>query len=174
MKYPIGFMFTFLLLIGCGGYSTHFVVYRHVPENPSFVVIPANDSMQEIAFANNIEHILIGCHVSVLQSPAIKAVEKERAARETENEAGNQSKHKAAVTEWFFEFEEINADYIVQAYEMSYMVKISKRETREIVAVLKIPNLQYEAVLSAAPPSPQEFIFEALVNLEIVPPPKKE
>ena len=161
MKYLIGIVFTILILIGCGSYSTHFVVYRHVPENPSFVVIPANDSMQEIAFGNNIEHILISCYVSVLRRPAIKAVEKVQAARETENEAGNQSIQKASVTEWFYEFEEFNADYIVQTYEMSYEVKISKRETKEIVAVLRIPKPQFDRVsVLSQPPTPRELIFK--------------
>ena len=164
-------LFTFLTLIGCGSHTTNFVVYRHVPENPSFVVIPSNNGMCEVTFANEIESALISCHVSVLLRPTTKAVEKEQAAGETKSESSNKSIEKTSITEWYFEFEEITADYIIQTYDSSYHVKISKRDTREIIAVLKIPK--YEVIESGTLPTPREIVYGALVNLEIIPPTKQ-
>ena len=42
------------------------------------------------------------------------------------------------LTERYFEFEKINADYIVQTYTTSQQVKITKRETQEVLAVLTL------------------------------------
>ncbi|RKU20254.1 hypothetical protein C6501_00365 [Candidatus Poribacteria bacterium] len=163
MKYSLPTLFICLILTGCGSHTTNFVVYRNVPENPSFIVLPSYNTEREIAFANQIEHMLISCHVSVHLRPRTKYIENERGARDTQKEIGEKSTEKSSVTEWYFALEDFTADYIVQTYERTYVVKISKRETNEILAVLQLPVAQDQFTFLKQ--TPRVVIFEALVNL---------
>lgn len=152
-------------LVGCGSHTTNFVVYRNVPKNPSFIVLPLDYTEREIAFSNKIEHILISCHVSVHLRPAIKYVEQEQAAHEKEKYKEERSTQKASKTEWYFELSDFSADYIVQSYETMQQVKISKRETQEILAVIQLP-IHYEQYRPQQ--TPRQVFAEALDNLGII------
>lgn len=125
-------VFFVLTTIGCG--RTHFVVLRGVPQSPSFVVIPANSYLHEVEFANKIELAIISSGVKVVMRPSTKEVTTEQ----TIEEAKNSRASGVRLTERYFEFEEINADYIVQTYAASQQVKITKRETQEVLTVLVI------------------------------------
>lgn len=159
-----------LTLIGCGFHTTNFVVYRDVPKNPSFVVIPLNYTEREIAFANQIEHILISCHASVHLRPAIKYVEDQQANREKEEEKGGSSTEsstgKASKTEWYYELDDFTATYTAQSYQRTQQVKISKRETQEILAVIQLPF--YDDQFRIPKQTPRMVIAEALDNLGII------
>ena len=61
-----------IAMIGCTKYE--YIVLRGVPESPSIVVIPANDYLHEIAFANATERAIIRAGVSVVARPASKEV----------------------------------------------------------------------------------------------------
>lgn len=50
---------------------------RNVPESPSFVVIPANNYLYQVMFANEIEKAIISVGVKVVMPPATKDVTKE-------------------------------------------------------------------------------------------------
>ena len=69
----------FSVIIGCST-KTQFVVLRAVPESPSFVVIPANNYLNQVAFANEVEAAIIGAGVKVVSRPATKEITKEVAA----------------------------------------------------------------------------------------------
>ena len=47
----------------------------------------------------------------------------------------------AKLIERYFAFEDIDADYIVRTYVTPRQVRIAKRETREILAVLEAPSV---------------------------------
>ena len=164
MKYLL-LILSVLILIGCG-HTTNFVMYRNVPENPSFVVLPVYNTEREIAFANRIEHILISCQVSVHVRPRTKYVESERGNLEIETNTDNKSTDKTSVTEWYFELDDITADYIVQTYKSQGIAKISKLETGEILAVLQLPVIQDQFTFPKQ--TPREVIFKALINLGII------
>ena len=135
-------MVLLLFLAGCG--RTRYIVLREVPQSPSFVVIPANDYLHEVAFANHIENTIISTGIKVVVRPATKEVLTEQAvggsgSRRAEGHQSNLGMG-AKLTERYFEYESVDADYIVQTYRNSLQVKISKRETREILAVLTHEN----------------------------------
>ena len=121
-----------LIMAGCA--RTKFVVLRDVPQSPSFVVIPANTYLLEVEFGNKIEQAIISSGVKVVMHPSTREVTTEKVLEKAE---GNQAAGMK-LTERYFEFEKINADYIVQTYATSQQVKITKRETQEVLAVLTL------------------------------------
>lgn len=133
-----------LSLTGCA--QTRFVVLRDVPPSPSFVVIPANDYLSEVTFANEIERAILGAGVKVVMRPSTKEVTTEKVTEETE---GNQASGMK-LTERYFAFDEIDADYIVQTYATSNPVKITKRETQEVLTVLTVQTALHD-------PAPAEW-----------------
>ena len=144
-------------MVGCA--QTKFVVLRDVPQSPSFVVIPANTYLSEVKFGNKIEQAIISSGVKVVMRPSTKEVTTEEVLEMAE---GNQAAGMK-LTERYFEFEKINADYIVQTYATSQQVKITKRETQEVLVVL---------VLTIPPNSPaaewrRRFFTRALAKMGI-------
>ena len=136
----IALLFLVVILAGCAPQTPQFVVLRDVPESPSFVVIPANDYLHEVVFANKVENAIISAGIKVVMRPATKDVTMEKTvqgakASKTDDRALIQSAD-AKLIERYSAFEDIDADYIVQTYVTSRQVKISKRETEEILAVL--------------------------------------
>ena len=58
----------FPVIIGCSTQTQiQFVVLRKVPEFPSFVVIPANNYLNQVAFANAVEAALRSLAVQQLR-----------------------------------------------------------------------------------------------------------
>ena len=130
-------------ITGCVPPVHQFVVYRDVPDSPSFVVIPANDYMHEVLFANEIEEAIIACGVKVVQRPGAKRIRTEKSIGGLE---GNQMRDPdASVTsvreadakrvESYWEYESIDADYLVETYVNNRNVKILKKDTREVLTV---------------------------------------
>lgn len=138
----IGPTILLLFFAGCG--RTQYIVLRDVPPSPSFVVIPANDYLYEVEFANHIENALISAGAKVVIRPATKEVMTEQTVRglERRQTEGQQSNLGAGakLTEKYVEYEDIDAGYIVRTYKTSRQVKISKKETREILAILVAPT----------------------------------
>ena len=126
-------------LAGCA--QTQFVVLRDVPKSPSFVVIPANNYLHEVEFALLIEDAIISAGVKVVMRPATKKVTTEKTIQGAEAKQGTSEKlilaADAKLIERYSAYADFDADYIVHTYVTSQQVKIAKRETREILAVLK-------------------------------------
>ena len=136
----IALLFWVVVLAGCAPQTPQFVVLRDVPESPSFVVIPANDYLHEVVFANEVENAIISAGIKVVMRPATKDVTMEKTVqgaegKRTDDRALIQSAD-AKLIERYSAFDDIDADYIVRTYVTSKQVKISKRETEEILAVL--------------------------------------
>ena len=126
-------------LSSCG--KTQYVVLRNVPKYPSFVVIPANNYSHEVWFANEIENAIISAGVKVVARPVTKEVmtEKEVHGAEGIRESGAQAIRSAdaKITERYFAFDEITADYIVQTFTTpEQQVKFTRKESMEILAVV--------------------------------------
>ena len=130
-------------LTGCAQKVPQFIVYRDVPESPSFVVVPANNRMYEVYFANEIEEAIISCGVKVVKRPSTKRIRTEKSFGGLD---GNQTRDPdASVTtvreadakrvESYWEYESIEADYLVETYVGKRNVKILKADTREVLAV---------------------------------------
>lgn len=139
----IALMFWGVILAGCVPQTPQFVVLRDVPESPSFVVIPANNYLNEVEFANKVENAIISAGVKVVMRPATKDVTMEKTVQGAEGKRADDSalikSADAKLIERYFDissFNDIDADYIVLTYVTSKQVKISKRETKEILAVL--------------------------------------
>ena len=136
----IALLFWVVVLAGCAPQTPQFVVLRDVPESPSFVVIPANDYLHEVVFANKVENAIISAGIKVVMRPATKDVTMEKTVqgaegKRTDDRALIQSAD-AKLIERYSAFDDIDADYIVRTYVTSKQVKISKRETEEILAVV--------------------------------------
>ena len=136
-------VFLTVSLAGCA--TTQYVVLRNVPKSPSFVVIPANNYLNQVRYANEIERALISAGVKVVAPPATREVmtEKEVHGAEGIQESGAQAIRAAdaKVTERYFAFDAITADYIVETFAIpKQQVKFTKTESNEILAVIS-PNL---------------------------------
>ena len=158
------FMFS-SVFIGCS--KTQFVVLRDVPEAPSFVVIPANNYLSQVKFANEIEAAIISVGVKVVMRPATRDVTKEIAVGAgIQAIEGNQAAQKAGagkLTERYVAFEAIDADYIVRTYVGSGQIRIMKNHTREILAVLTVPT----DPVTDTPLVEHKFIADALAKMGI-------
>ena len=121
-------------LSGCG--KTNYIVLRDVPVSPSFVVIPVNNTMQEISYANLIERAILSSGFRVELRPASKEVEK------TVTEPTDKNDKIQTLTERYFELETLTADYLVQTYAVLADVKISKlSKISEVLAIVKVPRI---------------------------------
>ena len=157
----------FSVIVGCS--KTQFVVLRDVPESPSFVVIPANNYLNQVAFANEVEAAIISAGIKVVMfSQATKEVTKEVAVggkiAVVEGSQAAQKSGEGKLTERYVEFfEEIKADYIVQTYAGSKQIRIIKRQTREILAVLTVPTdpRTHQSL------DHHDFIADALTNMGV-------
>ena len=124
-----------LFFIGCG--STSFVVLRNVPLSPSMVIVPVNPLAYQVEFANDIEEIIIGSGVRVLQRPSTKEVIITKEAEKVEIQMLKGGKVEMSMVERFYAFEDITADYIVITNAYSNQVRIIKNDTQEVLASFK-------------------------------------
>ena len=127
-----------LNLAGCGK-TVYYIVLRDVPDTPSFVVIPANNTMAEVSYANVIERAILSAGVKVELRPASKEVEK------TTVDASNKRNTTLSRTERYFALDELTADYLVQTYATPADVKISKLATpdgvSEVLTIVKVSRV---------------------------------
>ena len=150
------------VLIGCAP-TIQFVVLRDVPENPSFVVLPANDRLSEAGYANRIERALIASGVKVVRRPALKEIKTVQPV----GQARNARLPKTTVTsESSYELADIHVDYIVQTYRTSRQVKISKKETGEILTVLVVPEYDFDP--DVLMPVQKQIISDTLLHMGIL------
>ena len=149
-----------ILVSGCSNPKTVFVVLRDVPESPSFVVIPANDYLVQVDFANEIEADLIACGVKVVARPAMKEVQTTKQGAQLDTQVGQAA--GATLIEKYMALEETNADYFISAFADTRQIKIIKRPTREVISVLDLSG--------TASNTSSKLVREALTNLGIVKP----
>lgn len=137
--------FHLLLVSGCTVPDPTFVVYREIPEKPTFVIIPANHYLYQVEFANTVEAVIMSAGARVVDRPGLKEVVTESKLGQAQAEGGvahsevrmaGTTEAEAKVTERYFEYEEINADYIVRTYADAKQVRIIKKDTKEILAAI--------------------------------------
>ena len=75
------FVAALISVSGCVPATHQFIVYRDVPDSPSFVVIPATNQLYQVHFANEVESAFIGCGVKVVVPPEIKEITIEKSVR---------------------------------------------------------------------------------------------
>jgi hypothetical protein len=118
-----------------------------VPRNPSFVVIDATPGHSNIEFANRVEEALLEHGVSVLSAPSLTQVETEQrrglASTGERIEAGEHGTAsiddesvgaEASRRERYMAYADTRADYIVYLYDDPARIKITIRDTGEIIA----------------------------------------
>ena len=131
-----------MMLFGCAYPEYEFIVLRDVPKSPSFVVLPANDHLGQVEFANQIETAIIGCNVKVVNRPAkkdvTKTVGKGVLGLEAENNRVIQGDAGYQLIESYPSYHDFNADYIVITYATYKRVRIIKRGTEEVLASLEM------------------------------------
>lgn len=160
------------IIIGCHVPQDRFFILRNVPESPSFVVIPANNYLSQVMFANEIEEAIISAGVKVVMfSQATKEVTKEvTVGAGLQAIEGDQAARKSGtgkLTEKSVELSEgVTADYIVYTYANSKQIRIIKRQTREILTVLNLSeNLYREKENKIA--YRRKLVVDALVSMGI-------
>ena len=130
------------ILLGCTYPQYEFIVLRDVPESPSFVVLPVNDRRGQVEFANQIETMIIGCNVKVVNRPSKKdvtrAVGQGVLGLEAEKNRVVQGDAGYQVIESYPAYHEFDADYVVLTYAESKRVRIIKRETDEVLASIEM------------------------------------
>jgi hypothetical protein len=126
-----------LVFIGCVAPQAVFVVQRDVPENPSFVVIPANYYLSQVAFANKIVSYLIQCRVKVIEPPTLKEVQATKELGQIEGAPSQATGAQLAVTETYAAYDSTVADYIVWTDVDYNQIKILRKTTKEILAVFQ-------------------------------------
>lgn len=174
MKYT--FLCLLLILTGCSYYipiyKTNFIVQRDVPQNPTFTVMPNNNSFSEVAFAQVVEACLIGARVKVVQLPATKSVQTEevRTKKKTTPEPALEGKG-TVVTETYLAYEPTNADYYIQTNSVSRQMKVVKTETQEVLAILIMPKvfpIEDNGQRRTTSETPYSYMAKALFNLGII------
>jgi hypothetical protein len=146
------------LLSGCTTQLV-FVVSRDVPQSPSFVVIPANDYLSEVEFANQIESYLLSCAVKVVTRPAIKDVQATKQAAQIEAKSSQAEGTQATLVERYAAFEDTDADYVVRTYADMKQFKIVRKVSKEILLSFELKENPKK--------EPDQIIREALITLGI-------
>jgi len=140
MKKNLSVFLLLFFIVSCTT-TQEFVVRRNVPTNPTFVVIPANNLLYQVEFANKIESSLLETGVSVHQRPSLKEVRKKQSVGKTEKkESESRNSEEATLVEAYTAYDGLNADYLITTYAGSEQVRIIKRETNEVLASFKILN----------------------------------
>ena len=133
-----------MIFLGCTYPEYEFIVLRNVPQTPSFVVLPANDRLLQVEFANEIENIIIGCNVKVVNRPAKKEVTKAVGQGvlgiESEDNKMVQGDAGYQLIESYPAYHDFDADYVVVTYADSKRVRIIKRVTDEVLASIDLKN----------------------------------
>lgn len=133
-----------LALIGCAVPvdTIHYVVLRDVPEKPSFVVLPAYLTPGQFEYADKIEVSLIKAGVKVVTRPPQKAVVTQKgigaAEAQPPTEIPSVKQAGATMTESYYSYTDIIADYVVVGDEDSKRLKIIKHETQELLTSLEL------------------------------------
>jgi len=138
MKHIIVFFLIVGALGGCAPRQV-FVTLRDVPQQPTFVVIPANNIVYQVEYANRIEAALIASGVSVVSRPATKSIRTERQL--TQAEAGSEDKVETAdatLIEEYRAYDDLGADYMISTFADSRQIKIELVSTKEILAALTV------------------------------------
>jgi len=138
--YPL--ILSLLLLFGCAQQPV-ILVLRDTPQNPSFIVIPPNDFLNEVHFANGVEKSLIGSGAKVLRRPAGKTVENNTAADKNLLSNREISAQKLIVSESFRDIDEFTSDYLIETYADYRQVKCTNCKTKEIVSVFTVEEDSY-------------------------------
>lgn len=146
-----------LSFLGCG--KTNYIVLRAVPQSPSFVVIPVNNTIPEVSYANVIESAIIAAGVKVVLRPASKEIQ------ETTTTPTNNGDSTKVLTERYFALDELNADYLVQTYVTPAQVKISKLSTREVLTIVNV----YRVYRGQGGEDPRDTMLKVLSKLLEIP-----
>ena len=130
-------MFLLCLTFAIGCVKHHYIVYREVPEAPTFVVIPLSHSEAEMAFSAIIEKSIMANGVKIVQRPVIKQHE---VVRSRDNDAFFSKKGPEDVTESFsaYSIPPDYADYFVLTTSAARRVKIYNPKTKEILAIFQV------------------------------------
>ena len=155
-------IFLILILTSCG--TKEYIVLRDVPENPTFTVIPADNYLSEVAFANRIERYLISAGVKVVQRPGMKHIQTEQSEAERQSKSDSSTEAAGKVlTETYFMREPTAADYIVLTYRHSLQIRIIKNKTQEVLTVLSLPIAHQQF---GSDPE-RKYILDALSHMQI-------
>ena len=156
-------LFVCLVVAGCAPKTELFVVLRDVPQDPSFTVIPANDYLYQIEFANKVEEYIISAGVKVVSRPALKEVEAKKEVGQEEAKSGEAKGAHGTLTEKYIAFDETNADYIISTYADSRQIKIIKKTSKEILSTFELKAVKRgdETI------SEDSLVYQALMKLGI-------
>ncbi|MCW8909227.1 MAG: hypothetical protein OQK76_01280, partial [Gammaproteobacteria bacterium] len=117
--------------------------YRDVPEQPAFTVVPVNFSVADYKFKENVELSLIEMGLSVIESPLLKQSDMkvdERLLRAKRNMKSDDYVKKVSINELIETskiYNQSNADYVILVNAETSVLKITKRDTHEIQALIK-------------------------------------
>lgn len=121
-----------LVLMSCARHS--YIVYRDVPESPTFTVLPTSQSTFELAFTVMIEQAIMSNGVRVKQRPEIKRSE---IIDSVDSRYESMSQKHEGITESFeaYQVPDDYADYFVFTNRTTHRVKIIKSKTREVLTI---------------------------------------
>lgn len=158
-----------LLIISASVFSCtkqRFIVLDNVPDTPSFVVIPANNSMYQTEYANSVESGLLGTGVSVLDAPPRKSVTVRRQSDSStdadEEDTGSQPRE--IVEDYETMYGETKADYIIRTFADSERARIIRKETREVISSFSVRR---KTTGNGKRESHTDVIKEALRSMDI-------
>ena len=112
VKYGL-FIILLLTLTACG--SVQYVVSRDIPQSPSFTVIPLYQKHRDIEYAATLEKVMIDLGISVVNAPK-KGVKNTIISNN--------------------QLIQTTATYIAITDSRNSIIKIIKRDTNEVIAVL--------------------------------------
>jgi hypothetical protein len=133
----------FVFLAGCST-QTVFIVLRDIPTSPTFVVLPANNYLYQVEFANTVQSYLLSSGVKVVTRPATKEIEATKQAGQVDAQQSQVSGGALTLTERYWALEDTEADYIVYTYADTRQVTIARKHSKEILASFTLKATQYQ------------------------------
>jgi len=125
--------------VGCTSTEQVFVARTDVPESPTLTVVPANNSLYQHSFANEIEGKVLEAGLTVVRRPSTTTKEVTQEAELARMAEGDQAVQQIAeITQTYSGFEESDADYLVSTFASSRGVRIIEQSSGRVLASFEL------------------------------------
>ena len=138
----LGAALVIILAVACSS-KLEYVIYRDVPQSPAFAVVPASYTVVDNRFKSEVESYLVKLGLSVIEAPLVKQpeVEVESKAQRARDEGQLHEKEKVLsiddLVETSIVYNSSKADYVILVNAQTDVLKITRKSTQEIQAVIK-------------------------------------
>ena len=162
LRLPIALAILFFV-VGCTSTEQVFVAQTDAPESPTLAVVPANNSLYQHSFANQIEGKVLEAGLTVVQRPSTTTKEVTQEAELGRMAEGDQAVQQVAeITQTYSGFSESDADYLITTFASPRGVRIVERSTDQVLASFELQERSDRETRTSEPEDPLREALEEI------------